>query len=98
MIDRTLYFVVPGDLETRTGGYGYDRQIIAGLRQRGWVVHLVSLAGNYPFPSVDARVDAVTAQETQVVIASFQIATLTDMEALEVPVVIDPRDLRQDTR
>lgn len=42
----------------------------------------------------DARVDGVTAQETQVVIASFQIATLTDMEALEVSVVIDPRDLR----
>jgi multidrug efflux pump subunit AcrA (membrane-fusion protein) len=42
----------------------------------------------------DARVDAVTAQASQVVIASLQIATLTDMEALEVPVVIDPRDLR----
>ena len=58
MLDRTLYFVVPGDIETLTGGYGYDRQIIAGLRERGWLVHLVSLAGNYPFPSVDARVDA----------------------------------------
>ncbi|MCK4661125.1 MAG: hypothetical protein KAV82_16515, partial [Phycisphaerae bacterium] len=42
----------------------------------------------------DARVDSVTAQESQVVIASFQIATLTDMEALEVSVVIDPRELR----
>ena len=61
MLDRTLYFVVPGDLETRTGGYGYDRQIIAGLRERGWVVHLISLAGTYPFPSVDARVDAARA-------------------------------------
>ena len=58
MLDRTIYFVVPGDIETRTGGYGYDRQIIAGLSERGWLVHLVSLAGNYPFPSVDARVDA----------------------------------------
>lgn len=42
----------------------------------------------------DARVDSVTAQESQVVIASFQIATLTDMEALEVSVVVDPRELR----
>ena len=57
-LDRTLYFVVPGDIETRTGGYVYDRQIIAGLSARGWTVHLINLAGNYPFPSVDARVDA----------------------------------------
>ncbi|MCP4589758.1 MAG: hypothetical protein GY842_03355 [bacterium] len=42
----------------------------------------------------DARVDSVTAQESQVVIASLQIATLTDMEALEIPVVIDPGELR----
>ena len=58
MLDRTLYFVVPGDIETLTGGYGYDRQIIAGLKERGWLVHLISLPGHYPFPSVDARVDA----------------------------------------
>ena len=61
MSDRTLYVIVPGDLETRTGGYGYDRQIIAGLRERGWLVHFISLAGKYPFPSVDARVDAARA-------------------------------------
>ena len=58
MVDRTLYFVVPGDIETRTGGYGYDRQIISGLQARGWLVHLISLSGSYPFPSIDERVDA----------------------------------------
>jgi multidrug efflux pump subunit AcrA (membrane-fusion protein) len=42
----------------------------------------------------DARVDSISAQQSQVVIANFQIATITDMEALEVSVVIDPRDLR----
>ncbi len=42
----------------------------------------------------DARVDAILAQESQVVVTAFQIATLTDMEAFEIPAVIDPRDLR----
>ena len=55
MLDRTLHFVVPGDLETRTGGYGYDREILAGLRERGWIVHVVSLPGDYPFPSARDR-------------------------------------------
>ena len=58
MLDRTLHFVIPGDLETRTGGYGYDREVVAGLRQRGWTVHVVSLPGNYPFPSAHDRDEA----------------------------------------
>ncbi len=42
----------------------------------------------------DARVDAVGAQMSQVVTAHFQIATLTDMEVLELAAAIDPRDLQ----
>lgn len=53
-----LYFVVPGDIETRTGGYGYDRSIIAGLRALDWDVHLVTLSGSYPLPSDEERADA----------------------------------------
>jgi glycosyltransferase involved in cell wall biosynthesis len=61
MPDTTVFVVVPGDLEARTGGYGYDRQIVAGLRQRGWTVHVVNLAGNYPSPSQDERAAAARA-------------------------------------
>lgn len=43
-----LHFVVPGDIETPTGGYGYDRQVAAGLSELGWTVDIVSLAGSYP--------------------------------------------------
>jgi glycosyltransferase involved in cell wall biosynthesis len=58
MGERTLHFIVPGDLDTRTGGYGYDRRIIAGLRQHDWTVQVASLAGDYPFPSDADRAGA----------------------------------------
>ena len=61
MVPDRLYFVVPGDIETRTGGYGYDREILAGLRARGWQVALVSLTGTYPSPTELDRATAAAA-------------------------------------
>jgi glycosyltransferase involved in cell wall biosynthesis len=47
--------LVPGDIELRTGGYGYDREIIAGLRALGWQVDVHALDDSYPFPCDDGR-------------------------------------------
>ncbi|MEQ1759724.1 MAG: glycosyltransferase family 4 protein [Vicinamibacterales bacterium] len=58
---RALVFVVPGDLDTRTGGYEYDRRMIEALRQRGWAVTIVRLGGEYPAPDEEARKSAVLA-------------------------------------
>lgn len=55
---RHLHLVAPGDIDTRTGGYEYDRRIISGLRARGWKVSLVSVPGTYPFPAADDRAAA----------------------------------------
>ena len=40
-----IALVVPGHLGERTGGYLYDRRIVAGLRRLGWVVDVLELAG-----------------------------------------------------
>jgi glycosyltransferase involved in cell wall biosynthesis len=51
---RSLSFLIPGDLQTRTGGYGYDRRIAAGLSDLGWTVDIVSLDGSFPQPTSEA--------------------------------------------
>jgi glycosyltransferase involved in cell wall biosynthesis len=50
--------LVPGRLQTRTGGYEYDRRMIAGLRDRGWTVDVRELDAGFPHPTVAARDDA----------------------------------------
>jgi glycosyltransferase involved in cell wall biosynthesis len=53
-----LEFVLPGDPETLTGGYEYDRRIVAGLRSLGWNVRVDALAGAYPAPTTAERAEA----------------------------------------
>ena len=48
-----VWFAVPGDPETITGGYIYAKRLTAALRARGWAVHPVALPGGFPFPSAN---------------------------------------------
>ena len=38
-------------METRTGGYGYDRRIVQGLRGAGWDVRVAELDASFPQPT-----------------------------------------------
>lgn len=55
---RSLTFAYPGDLGLNTGGYGYDRRMIAGLRDLGWTVTPLSLGPGFPAPSDAQRTEA----------------------------------------
>lgn len=44
-------FLIPGDLELPTGGYGYDRRTMAFLGALGVAVRHVALPGSYPSPT-----------------------------------------------
>ncbi|WP_428647398.1 glycosyltransferase family 4 protein [Roseibium sp.] len=72
----TLYFAYPGDIDTPTGGYGYDRRIISGLRDLGWQVELVPLGDGFPFPS------AVTLKDARERLAGLPEGALTVVDGL----------------
>ena len=53
-----IHFVVPGDPQTRTGGYIYDKRIVRGLRGMARAVAVHALRGPFPQADADARDDA----------------------------------------
>ena len=54
-VQPDLYFAIPGDIGTRTGGYEYDRRLIDALRARGLRVAHLAWPGGYPFPTPAER-------------------------------------------
>lgn len=71
-----LHFLLPGDPETKTGGYLYDKRIIVGLRALGWTVTLHRLGAGFPFP------DAQESAEARTVLAAIPAGGLTIVDGL----------------
>jgi glycosyltransferase involved in cell wall biosynthesis len=57
---KRLAFAVPGDLATPTGGYAYDRRMIAELGQLGWQIDLLNLGEGFPWPNEATLASAQT--------------------------------------
>ncbi len=57
-MSHQLTFGYPGDLSLNTGGYAYDRRVIAGLRDRHWHVQPLPLGEGFPFPMLEVKREA----------------------------------------
>ncbi|MEZ5583445.1 MAG: glycosyltransferase family 4 protein [Candidatus Competibacteraceae bacterium] len=53
-----LHFIIPGDPDTRTGGYLYDKKIISGLTALGWMVTRHILGVGFPRPDAAELAEA----------------------------------------
>ena len=51
MSSKSLILVIPGDLSTQTGGYIYDRKLLAELEKQGLSVSHLSLGDSFPKPN-----------------------------------------------
>ena len=46
-----IVFVIPGDIDAPTGGYGYDRRLLREWREAGIDARHLALPGSFPFPT-----------------------------------------------
>ncbi|WP_037545921.1 glycosyltransferase family 4 protein [Stappia stellulata] len=76
-------FLYPGDLSTPTGGYLYDREMIAALERAGARVETRSLGPGYPAPSPKVRAQA------QATLAALPDGRLTVIDGLACGVMAE---------
>lgn len=77
-------FVVPGSIDTRTGGSIYDRKLADGLRRRGWDIAVVELEASFPQPTAAAVSGAAQAlgamaAGTLVIVDGLALSALPDL-------------------
>lgn len=53
LVRPAVALVHPGDINTPSGGYAYDRRILAGLTAQGFDAVPLSLRGGFPYPTAD---------------------------------------------
>ncbi len=54
----SIDFIVPGSLDTRTGGYRYDKRVTDELVAAGHRVRIHNLSSQYPFVGADEQAEA----------------------------------------
>ncbi|MAM54125.1 MAG: glycosyl transferase family 1, partial [Microbacterium sp.] len=87
-------FAVPGDLETVTGGYLYEKRLLHGLRDAGTPTELIRLGGSFPDPTPDDHAQAAAAlaavpPDRPLIVDGFVFGSLSPeaLAAIAAPVV-----------
>ncbi len=81
---QTVHLIVPGDPETLTGGYLYDRRIAEELPTHGTAVVVHALVGDFPRPDDAARAHAAATfasvpDDALVVVDGLALGALPDI-------------------
>ena len=85
-MSKRVTFAVPGDLATPTGGYAYDRRVIAGLQTLGWQVDAIDIGDCFPRPNdvqraVTRYVLGTTPPDAPLVIDGLAFGVMPDIAA-----------------
>jgi glycosyltransferase involved in cell wall biosynthesis len=93
-------FAIPGDLGLPTGGYRYDREVLARLPAHGVAASFLPLPGSFPFPPEDDLAETrerlgLLGRDTVALIdglafGAFDAATLAALPARTVALVHHP--------
>lgn len=83
---KSVVLAVPGDIDTVSGGYAYDRQLMSELRRQDLAVRHLALIGNYPRPSpndITAAHEAFAAIDdgTPMLVDGLALAVLPEVAA-----------------
>jgi glycosyltransferase involved in cell wall biosynthesis len=83
---KRAVFAVPGDLDTPTGGYAYDKRIVAELRALGWEIDVIDLGSAFPDPDAATRAAALqklqaTADGQPIVLDGLAFGVMADEAA-----------------
>jgi glycosyltransferase involved in cell wall biosynthesis len=79
-----VVFAIPGDIDTPTGGYAYDRRLLAELPAAGVSAQHLALPGGFPFASVPELGEAgyllkQTPRDAVVMVDGLAFGALTDL-------------------
>ncbi|MBX2806235.1 MAG: glycosyltransferase family 4 protein, partial [Hyphomicrobiales bacterium] len=90
-----LHFAIPGDIDTPTGGYIYDRTVMSLMPGEGMDVNHVALPSGFPLPSAEeltetAQVLAAVPSDSVLLIDGLAFGALPDevLEGVTAPIVV----------